>query len=450
MDPHPRQPHGSAFEQSVSLDEYRCPDNSTLPPVSLRDPQTPLALVSWFSLDHGHAARSAVRSLALAAKLDSSGAPIRRPPDGFADPRHRTASGHAAPHSAPLPGLVSRRPGRRPACGFLLRSPISPLPLPQVVPRTAPLWRWFRLRSSRRMQYNAVAHCLASLDDMHNGVHHGGSRCTTRSAYGHTVGNATDRPAKRHRLARRLMTRSREHFPRSLVESAEIVPNSRSPHGNSEARPATAPSICVEYHGGARHFHSAECVLFYRRRRHRRKPGWSKFGRSLRSKGVSKRFRLAECTQEIADRAPGTIARSDEPFRVREICEIPTGRLPAHGGPDLFPNVVLRLASNRPVRSPAVRLAVLFRAALRPNAGATSPVRIRSNYPSVLTVSDRCFVADYRQSPGRLTACPRSGTLPPIVATLGCCVQSETPPGRPRLPPCPNTLPPPCVRSPHA
>src|SRR5207302_8840731 len=67
---------------------------------------------------------------------------------------------------------------------------------------------------------------------------------------------------------------------------------------------------------------------------------------------------------------PGTIARSDELFRVREICEIPTGRLAAHAGPDLFPNVVLRLSNNRPARSPAVRLDVLFRAVLRPNAGA--------------------------------------------------------------------------------
>src|SRR6516162_3876490 len=216
MDPHPRQPHGSAFEQSVSLDEYRCPDNSTRPPVSLRDPQTPLVLGSWFSLDHGHAARFAVRSLALAARLDSSGAPIHRLPDGFADPRHRTASGNAAPHSAPLPGLVSTCPRRRLVYGLLLRSPISPLPLPQVAPRTAPLWRWFRLRSSRRMQYNAVAHCPASLDDIHNGVHHGGCQCTTRSAYDHTAGNATDRPATRHRLARHPTTRSREHFPRSL------------------------------------------------------------------------------------------------------------------------------------------------------------------------------------------------------------------------------------------
>src|SRR5467141_3961023 len=246
------------------------------------------------------------------------------------------------------------------------------------------------------------------------------------------------------------MVRAREHSPRSLVESADIVPNSRSPHGNSEARPATAPSVCVEYRGEVRRFHSAACVLFYRRHRHRRKPGWSEFGRSLRSKGVSNRSRLAGCTQEIADCIPGTRAMSDEPYRVREICETPTGRLPAHGGPDLFPNVVLRLSSNRLARSPAVHLAVLFRAVLRPNAGATSLVRIRSNSPSVPTVSDHCFVADYRQSPGRLTMCPRSGTLPPIVATPGCCVQSEIPPERPRLPPCPNTLPPPCVRSPHA
>src|SRR6266576_1817654 len=449
MDPHPRQPHGSAFELFVSLDEYRRPANSTQPPVSLRDPQTPLVLVSWFSLDHGHAARSAVRSLALAAKLDSSGAPIRRPPDGFADPRHRTASGHAAPHSAPLPGLVSRRPGRRPAYGFLLRSPISPLPLLQVVPRTAPLWRWLRLRSFRRMQYNVVAHCPSSLDDMHNGVR-GGCQCTTRSAYDHTAGNATDRPAKQHRLARRPMARSREHFPRSLVEFADIAPNSRSPHGRSEARPATALSVCVECRGEVRRFHSAVCVLFFRRHKHRRKPGWSELGRSLRRKGVSSRSPLAGCTQEIADRAPETIAKSDEPYRVREICEIPTRRLPEHGGPDPFPNVVLRLSSNRLARSPAVRLAVLFRAALRPNAGATSPVRIRSNYPSAPTVSDRCFVAGYRWSLGRPRACPRSGTLPPTVATPGCCVQSEIPPERPRLPPCPNTLPLPCVRSPHA
>src|SRR5207302_9530735 len=116
MDPHPRPPHGSAFKQYVSLDEYRRPDNATRPPVWLQDPQTLLVWVSSFSLDLGYAARFAVRSLALAAKLDSSGAPIRRLPDGFADPRHRTASGHAAPHSAPLP---------------LLRA----------APRTAPLWR---------------------------------------------------------------------------------------------------------------------------------------------------------------------------------------------------------------------------------------------------------------------------------------------------------------------
>src|SRR5439155_366436 len=115
MDPHPRQPHGSAFELFVSLDEYRRPDNSTRPPVSLRDPQTPLVLVSWFSLDLGYAARCAVRSLGLAAKLDSSGAPIRRLPDGFAGPQYRTVSGHAVRHSAPLPGLVDTHPRRRPA-----------------------------------------------------------------------------------------------------------------------------------------------------------------------------------------------------------------------------------------------------------------------------------------------------------------------------------------------
>jgi hypothetical protein len=68
-----------------------------------------------------------------------------------------------------------------------------------------------------------------------------------------------------------------QQFARSLVESAEIVPNSHSPHGNSEVR-----------------------------------------------KDVSNRSLLAGCTQEIADRAPGTIARFDEAFRVREICEIPT------------------------------------------------------------------------------------------------------------------------------
>src|SRR5205807_10588605 len=110
MDPHPRQPHGSAFEQCVSLGEYRCPDNSTRRPVWLRDPQTLLVWVSSFSLDNGYAARFAVRSLALAVKLDSSGAPIRRLPDGFADPRHRTASGHAAPPSAPPPLLRAAPP----------------------------------------------------------------------------------------------------------------------------------------------------------------------------------------------------------------------------------------------------------------------------------------------------------------------------------------------------
>src|SRR5437879_11817529 len=77
MDPHPRPPHGSAFEQYVSLDEYRRPDNATRPPVWLRDPQTLLVWVSSFSLDNGYAARFAVRSLALAVKLDSSGAQNR-------------------------------------------------------------------------------------------------------------------------------------------------------------------------------------------------------------------------------------------------------------------------------------------------------------------------------------------------------------------------------------
>jgi hypothetical protein len=112
MDPHPRQPHGSAFEQYASLNEYRRPGNSTRPPVSLRDPQTLLVLVSSFSLDHGHAARFTVRSVALAAKLDSSGAPIRRLPDGFADPRHRTASGHAAPPPSLLAYACCRRAAR--------------------------------------------------------------------------------------------------------------------------------------------------------------------------------------------------------------------------------------------------------------------------------------------------------------------------------------------------
>jgi TolB-like protein len=84
------------------------------------------------------------------------------------------------------------------------------------------------------------------------------------------------------------------------------------------------------------------------------------------------------------------------------------------------------------------------------NAGATSPVRIRSNCLSIPTVSDHCFGADYRRFLGRSTVCPRSGTLPPIAATPGCCAQSETPPEPPRLPPCRDTLPPPCVRSPHA
>src|SRR5437016_8372469 len=123
------------------IDEYRCPNNPTRLLVSPRDPQTLPVWVPSFSLDLGYAAQCVVRSLGLAAKLDSSGAPIRRLPDGFAGPQHRTASGHAAPHSAPLPGLVSRRPRRRPAYGFLLRLPRPPLPLLRAAPRTAPLWR---------------------------------------------------------------------------------------------------------------------------------------------------------------------------------------------------------------------------------------------------------------------------------------------------------------------
>ena len=31
--------------------------------------------------------------------------------------------------------------------------------MPQVAPRAAPRWRWFRLAQAHRMQYNAVAHC---------------------------------------------------------------------------------------------------------------------------------------------------------------------------------------------------------------------------------------------------------------------------------------------------
>jgi hypothetical protein len=58
------------------------------------------------------------------------------------------------------------------------------------------------------------------------------------------------------------MPHSREYFPRSLVESAEIVPNSHSPHGNSEVRTATAPSVCVDYHGVARRF-IAHCVFCF-------------------------------------------------------------------------------------------------------------------------------------------------------------------------------------------
>src|ERR1039458_4948642 len=114
------------------------------------------------------------------------------------------------------------------------------------------------------MQYNAVVHCRASLDDIHNGVHRGGCQCTTRRAYDHTAGNATDRPTKPHRLARRPMVRSREHFPRSLAESADAVPSSRNLHGSSEAMPTTAPSVCVECLGGPCGFIAAGVVLFFR------------------------------------------------------------------------------------------------------------------------------------------------------------------------------------------
>src|SRR5260370_41647243 len=107
MDPHPRQPHGSAFEQYVSLDEYRCPNNPTRLLVSPRDPQTLPAWVPSFSLDPGYAARCAVRSLALPAKLDSSGVPIRRLPESFSGPQHGTVSGHAVRHGAPLLVFVS-------------------------------------------------------------------------------------------------------------------------------------------------------------------------------------------------------------------------------------------------------------------------------------------------------------------------------------------------------
>src|SRR5215469_5584510 len=411
-------------------------------------PHRTLPVSGWsFSLDPGGAARFALRSLAPVARLGSNVALTHRLLAGFPDPPHRTASGHAAPHSVPLPVLVPKLARPRPAYALLLRLPLSPLPLPQVAPRAAPLCRSFRLPPFHRTQYSVVLHCPTSLDDTHNGADHGGCPCTTRPAYDHTVDSATDQTAKRHRLAPCRMIRARERSPQLLAEFADAAPSSRSPHACSESMPATAPSVCVVRLAEARPFHSATCVLFFHTHRHRRKSGWSECGRPSRRWGASTRSRRPACTREVVSRAPGTTTRSDEQYPVRETCETPTGRLVALDGRGLSPNVVLRSLGNRLVRSPAAHLAEPFPAGLRASAGATSPVHIRSNCLSDPTAVDHCFAGAYRRSPDRLKPYQQHDTPLPTVAIPGCCVRSETPPELLPLPPCPNKLLLPCVRS---
>src|SRR5262249_51824725 len=107
----------------------------------------------------------------------------------------------------------------------------------------------------------------------------------------------------------------------------------------------------------------------------------------------------------------------------------------------------LSLSRIRPVPVQSTPRGALFPVVPPTIAAVTNRVRIRSDFPSVLTAIDHYFVVGHIWSLGRSIPCPRHDKPPPVAAIRDCSARIETPPAPPLRQLCPYTLGPPCVRT---
>src|SRR6266550_3007882 len=189
---------------------------------------------------------------------------------------------------------------------------------------------------------SALLHCRANRDDRHSAACHPGCRCIVRSAYDRIGDSAIERLAKQDHSAPPRIAPTRDHCWQSLVGSVQIVPNSRNPHGHSESAPAIALEVCVASASVAPHLHSARCVQFFRRRRHRRKLGRLKSDTPSRRKDVSNLSPRVRCALAFPALVPTTTTGFDERSPTPGTFRTPTQWLVVLDGPGLFLKAVLR------------------------------------------------------------------------------------------------------------
>src|SRR5215471_4714573 len=179
---------------------------------------------------------------------------------------------------------------------------------------------------------------------------------------------------------------------------------------------------------------------------HHRRRDWSAFGTQSDTLGASNRSRLPQFGPAVGDRVPKTTATFAGRYPARKTCCTRTRLLLEPDDPDLF-QAGLPISHIRPAPVQLTLHAAPFPAVPPTIAGATNPVRIRSDFLSVLTGVDHYFVVGHIRSLGRSRRCRRHDKLPPVAAIRDCYARNETPLAPPRHPLCPYTLGPPSVQS---
>jgi hypothetical protein len=135
---------------------------------------------------------------------------------------------------------------------------------------------------------------------MHSEERRDRGRYSGRSASDRSVGNGSDRQEGRPRAWRRQLARCQADCQLSSSGSPPNAASRHSPRGRSESRPAIPRAACVEYRGAAPARRSAVHSWSFRRRRHRRRLGWSGTDRSSHRTDASRRDRHSPAVPAIA------------------------------------------------------------------------------------------------------------------------------------------------------
>src|SRR5215468_5411929 len=144
--------------------------------------------------------------------------------------------------------------------------------------------------TSLRTQYNAVLHYPSMPDDTHSGPPYRACRCTRRRVCGHTVGIATDPPAKRIRIESHLFDPTHGCCPQSAIVFFRTAPSSRSLREHKESVTATPAGAGAETLVAALRLHTAQSFRFFHTHKLRHKRDGSRFRTRYRRMAVSLAF----------------------------------------------------------------------------------------------------------------------------------------------------------------